>query len=281
MLFGWSNGSAISVGPSRAMVWYYTQGQGSFGAAGTRTGDGDAMCGVAAMYDAVAGKIHVASGSPDHENSEATSNSFIVTIGAPGTTASTERTTNMAFRRIFATSTILPDGQIFVVGGQSFGVPFSDNNAIRIVVADDEDLHTYGESSTASNIPLHLGPHGRWTQIFTPPYLLRSDGRTAATRPTISAVSARTVKVGNTFTATVRSSGANGSWTFAIMRLGSSTHTVNSDQRRIPLVPISVSNGVYTFRLPADPGICTSGYWWLFAMESGVPSVATELLISP
>ncbi|USW55233.1 Putative immunoglobulin-like, galactose oxidase-like, Early set domain-containing protein [Septoria linicola] len=65
------------------------------------------------------------------------------------------------------------------------------------------------------------------------------------------------------------------------MRLGSSTHTVNSDQRRIPLVPISVSNGVYTFRLPADPSICTPGYWWLFAMETGVPSVATELLISP
>lgn len=118
-------------------------------------------------------------------------------------------------------------------------------------------------------------------EIFTPAYLLRSDGRTLAARPTITAASSRTIKVGSTFMATVRSSGVNGNWTFSIVRSGSSTHTVNSDQRRVPLVQTGNSNGVYTFRLPADPGVVNPWSWWLFAMENGVPSVASEVLITP
>lgn len=80
-------------------------------------------------------------------------------------------------------------------------------------------------------------------EIFTPAYLLRSDGRTLAARPTITAASSRTIKVGSTFMATVRSSGVNGNWTFSIVRSGSSTHTVNSDQRRVPLVQTGNSKG--------------------------------------
>lgn len=255
------------------------------------------------MYDATAGKIHVAAGSADYENSEATSNSFIVTVGAPGSTAQVEKTSNMAFRRIFATSTVLPNGQVLVVGGQSFGKPFSDDAAIMTPelwnpatkaytrMANHRVPRTYHSISILmADARVLVGGGGLCggcstnhpdAEIFTPPYLLRSDGRTAAARPTISAVSSKTLKVGGTFTATTRSSGANGSWTFAIVRLGSATHTVNSDQRRIPLTQTSVSNGVFTFHLPTDPGVVMPGYWWLFAMENGVPSVATELLITP
>ena len=62
---------------------------------------------------------------------------------------------------------------------------------------------------------------------------------------------------------------------FALVRVGSTTHTVDNDQRRVPLT-ISGSNGTqYNLALPSDPGIVTPGSWMLFALDAnGVPSVA-------
>ena len=50
------------------MNWYDTVGSGSTTAAGKRLDDGDAMCGVAVLYDAVAGTILTAGGAKDYEN---------------------------------------------------------------------------------------------------------------------------------------------------------------------------------------------------------------------
>lgn len=66
MLFAWKNATTFQAGPSKAMNWYGTNGTGSQAAAGDRTGDGDAMCGNAVMYDATAGKILVIGGSVDY-----------------------------------------------------------------------------------------------------------------------------------------------------------------------------------------------------------------------
>lgn len=63
MLFAWTNATVFQAGPSIAMNWYDTNGAGGQAAAGNRTGDGDAMCGNAVMYDATAGKILVVGGS--------------------------------------------------------------------------------------------------------------------------------------------------------------------------------------------------------------------------
>lgn len=67
MLFGWRNGSVFQAGPSKAMNWYNTIGEGNYTAAGTRNEDGDAMCGNAIMYDATEGKILVVGGAVDYE----------------------------------------------------------------------------------------------------------------------------------------------------------------------------------------------------------------------
>ena len=63
MLFAWTNATVFQAGPSVAMNWYDTNGAGNQTAAGNRTGDGDAMCGNAVMYDATAGNILVVGGS--------------------------------------------------------------------------------------------------------------------------------------------------------------------------------------------------------------------------
>ena len=63
MLFAWKDATVFQAGPSVAMNWYDTTGTGSHEPAGNRTGDVDAMCGNAVMYDATAGKLLVVGGS--------------------------------------------------------------------------------------------------------------------------------------------------------------------------------------------------------------------------
>ena len=72
----------------------------------------------------------------------------------------------------------------------------------------------------------------------------------------------------------------NGS--FVLMRLSSVTHTVNNDQRRIPLQIQSTSgSSSYVLSIPSDPGTVLRGYYMLFALDArGVPSVAATILIS-
>lgn len=84
--------------------------------------------------------------------------------------------------------------------------------------------------------------------------------------------------VGGNITATVDMADAK----LVLIRIGSSTHSVNSDQRRIPLDNVAVSGNAYTATLPADTGVLIPGHYYLFAVSStGVPSVAKTVKITP
>ena len=297
-LFGWSNGYVFQGGPSVAMNWYDTTGTGNQTSAGSRTGDTDAMCGDAAMYDAVAGKILTVGGSPDYQDADATSNAHIITIGAPPAIPTVQAIGNMAYQRAFANSVILPDGTVFITGGQVYANPFSDDTAQftpELFNPADNSFtqlaamaipRTY--HSTALLMPdatIMNGGGGLCgqcstnhydAQVFNPPYLYTSSGALAA-RPVISSVSATSVAVGTSFSATT--GGAVSS--FSLIRLTSTTHTVNTDQRRIALIPTSTSGTTYSFTLPSDPGVALPGPWYLFAVDgSGVPSVSTIITVT-
>ena len=111
-------------------------------------------------------------------------------------------------------------------------------------------------------------------QIFTPPYLLNPDGGVRP-RPAITGAPA-TASAGDTVTVDTDRVVTG----FALTRLGAVTHTVNNDQRRIPLVPTAISDTSYTVTIPADRGIVLPGYYMLFALDSaGVPSVAKMIRI--
>ena len=94
-----------------------------------------------------------------------------------------------------------------------------------------------------------------------------------ADRPTISSISATSVSPGGSLTITT--SGDVDVTSFSLIRLSSTTHTVNTDQRRIALKPTSQNGNDFTVTVPADSGIALPGYWYLFALTAdGVPSVA-------
>lgn len=115
-------------------------------------------------------------------------------------------------------------------------------------------------------------------QIFEPPYLFNADG-SPAKRPTI-AVSASIIPNGNTITVT-----ASGPLSqISIVRYGTSTHTVNTDQRRIELCgrapACAAAPGFkYSVTVPADPGVAPPGPWMVFGIAGDVPSVSKTIMI--
>jgi galactose oxidase len=123
-------------------------------------------------------------------------------------------------------------------------------------------------------------------EILTPPYLLNAvDGTPVASRPVIQSVSPTSVRAGGTMTVQLSSSAAMAAaaHTFALVRLSAVTHTVNNDQRRIPLAVTSqtAGGGSFTVQIPNNANVAMTGVYFLFAMnDRGVPSVATTVTIA-
>ncbi len=131
-LFGWKNQTVFQAGPSIAMNWYSTVGSGSTTAAGKRLDDGDAMTGIAVMFDATQGKILTAGGAPSYQGDNSRTNAYLITIGEPSTNPTVVKVPNMAYPRSFSNGVALPDGTVIVFGGQAFAKPFFDTTATLV-----------------------------------------------------------------------------------------------------------------------------------------------------
>ena len=69
------------------------------------------------------------------------------------------------------------------------------------------------------------------------------------------------------------------SHSFALIRTGTATHSVNLDQRRIPLVLAQQTETTFVVQVPTNPVHVPPGHYWLFAMNAqGVPSMGQTLL---
>ena len=280
------------------MNWYGTTGSGSQAAAGTRANDGDAMCGDAAMFDAVNGKILAVGGSTSYQDVNATSNAHIITIGTPPAVATVQTIGNMAYQRAFATSVILPNGEVLIMGGQIYANPFSDATSQYVPELFNPATNTFTQLAPAA-IPRNyhstavLLPDGTVingggglcgscatnhydAQIFRPPYLFTSTGA-LATRPVISSVSVASIKVGGAFSITTNTAVTS----FSLLRMSSTTHTVNTDQRRVVPTLSGTSGTTYTLTVPSDPGVALPGWYYIFCLNSaGVPSVSQKIQIT-
>jgi galactose oxidase len=306
-LFAQSNGTVFQAGPSAQMNWITTEGNGTIVSAGSRGADPYSINGNAVLYDV--GKILKVGGAPAYQQPTtgtiyATNSAYLIDItGGVNVQPKVTQLTPMSYERAFSNSVVLPNGSVVVIGGQSIPQPFTDSAAILVpelwnpvtqqfsLLNPMQTPRTY--HSTAILLPdgrVFVGGGGQCgpgcpqnhlnAEILTPPYLLNADG-SAATRPVIQSAPGNAALGG---TLSVDTAGPVAS--FALMRLSSTTHTVNNDQRRIPLIISSVvagANGarVYTLTMPSsDPGVVLPGYYMLFALSgSGVPSVSTTVQI--
>ena len=297
-LFAWSQNNVFHAGPSKAMNWFGTTGSGSQSSAGTRTGDGDSMCGDAIMYDVLAGKILTVGGSPSYQNSQATSNAHIITLSTPGQAPSVQTIGNMNYARAFANGVVLPDGTVFIVGGQSYAVPFSDDTSQFTPELFNPATNSFSQMAPIS-IPRNYhstallmldgtvmngggGLCGSCStnhydaQIWSPPYLFNAAGG-PATRPVINSISTNAIKVGSVLTINTNSAVTK----VSLVRMGSTTHTVNTDQRRIAFNTLTgAGTNSYQITIPGDQGKAVPGYWMVFAINAaGTPSVGKILQI--
>jgi galactose oxidase len=290
-LFAQSGGTVFQAGPSKQTNWITTTGNGSITGAGNRGDSADAMNGNAVMYDI--GKIFTVGGATAYQDAEATNRAYTIDIsGGPSKPVAFARTSDMAYARAFNNSVVLPDGKVLVVGGQQYAEPFTDTggvlspelwdpatgkftvmapettprnyHSVAILLPDGRVFSGGGGLCGSSCTTNH--PDG---QIYSPPYLFNPDG-TARTRPVIN-TAPTSATTGSAITVTTNSATP----TFALIRMSAVTHSVNNDQRRIPLTPTTVNGTTYTLQLPSDKGIVLPGNYMLFALNAnGTPSVA-------
>jgi galactose oxidase len=290
-LFAWSGGKVFHAGPSQAMGWYGTRGSGAYTAAGTRAADGDAMNGSAVMYDI--GKILTVGGAPAYMNSVATNHAYAIDL----TKKATVRTLSpMASARAFATGVVLPDGKVLVVGGQAYALPYSDAtsamqpelwdpvtekftkmapmavprnyHSVALLLADGRVLAGGGGLCDG------CGTDHPDVEIFTPPYLLDAGGR-LRTRPLITSAPTQAQAGAEISVRTGRPVSS-----FSLVRMASVTHSVNTDQRRVPLRVVRSSGSTYDLALPVDAGVLVPGGYMLFALDAqGTPSISRTIQI--
>ncbi|MBS0164801.1 MAG: RICIN domain-containing protein [Nitrospira sp.] len=290
-LFTVGEGKVFHAGPSKQMNWFNTGGTGSSLFAGFRGDDDHSMNGNAVMYDV--GKILKVGGAPDYKANFATTRAYVIDLNN-GVTVN--KVAAMAYARSFANSVVLPNGEVLVFGGQSYAFNFDDVQSVLAPELWNPVTKTF-TTLVATGIPRNyhsvaiLMPDGRVfvggsglcgacetnhanAEIFTPPYLLNADGSTAA-RPTITSAPA-SAGYGTAMTVSTDSPITR----FALVRLSSATHSVNNDQRRIPLSFEAAGTNVYSLSIPSDRGVAIPGYYMLFGMNSaGVPSVAKTIKI--
>jgi galactose oxidase len=114
-------------------------------------------------------------------------------------------------------------------------------------------------------------------QFYSPSYLFDASGNAAArsqiTKLASSQQNGDQIRVypGDTLTVTLNSASGLG---HVLIRMGSSTHSVNTDQRRITRTVHLTSGNTVTLRLPSDTGDVTPGFcYYLAVASSGAHSI--------
>jgi len=288
------NGRVLHAGPQVNMAWIDPTGNGSVLGVGRRGDDANALTGITVMYDR--GRILKAGGFSDVGGDNTSSRAaYVIDVSAGATT---RKVGAMNYARAFHNSVVLPNGQVVIVGGMTRVIGFSNDfavlpaeifdpvsetfttlpamrtprnyHSVAILLPDGRVMSTGGGLcgvNCAANQPNH--------EILSPPYLFNRDGSPAA-RPAITSAPA-TVRLGNR----VRVNADSSVVAFAMVRLSSTTHTVNNDQRRMPIPFRTVSPGVFELEIPSNPGELLPGDWMLFAMNGkGTPSIARTVRVS-
>ena len=283
------NGKVLHAGPSAAMHWIDTRGNGAVTSAGLRGDDPYAINGNTVMYDI--GKILKTGGATAYDGVAASAASYVIDVNAG---VSVRKIAPMAYSRGYHNSVVLPNGQVVVIGGQTLPVPFSDSTSVLAAELFDPATETFttlpamASERNYHSVALLLpdatvmsaggqlgGPAHKDMQILKPHYLFNADG-TVATRPVIT-----TAPASVNYGATVAVNTNSAVTAFSLVRASSTTHTVNNDQRRIPLSFTTVGTNSYNLSIPSNPGWALPGYYMLFAMNAnGVPSVAKMVQIS-
>jgi len=295
-LFVAPNGKLFAVGPSPRMHWYdpvTNGGNGSIQFAGRRDDDIYAQNNIAVMYDV--GKILTAGGNPSYdlagsETTPSSSNAYLVDIN---NVVTTKKVQPMHFPRAYANGVVLPDGKVFVAGGLDNGKNFTDVGAIMVPEMFDPATETWTDMATQPtprtyhsvallmpDASVFVGGGGLGGnscncnhpdgEFYKPPYLFKGARPDILNAPNV-------VGYNNVFAVNTTPDVTRFSW----IKLSSVTHTVNTDQRYLPVQATGNGSGSFTLVAPANANLAPPGYYMLFALNAnGIPSVAKIIQIT-
>jgi hypothetical protein len=198
----------------------------------------------------------------------------------------------MATPRFMSDAVLLPDGTVLFVNGAAVGK--ADHSYISVAFAElfNPQTETFSKLTSIS-VPRHyhgtalLLPDGRvaiaghtweWNQapvqldrfeveVLSPPYLFRGP------RPKITYVAYTGTTIGYGQDITIYTDRPADISRVALVRPGSVTHQLNTDQRYVGVAITQQSSGSVTVKAPPDGTVAPPGYFLLFIIDNqGVPS---------
>jgi hypothetical protein len=190
-------------------------------------------------------------------------------------------TGSMNLARMHSNAVLLPDGTVLVVGGGTnglYGSPVKDAEIFDPVseswtrVAAQATPRIY--HSTAVLLPdgrvlsagMDNGSYQFTGEVYSPPYLFEGP------RPTITSAPS---SLGYNQSFQISTPDAANLGRVALMKPGSATHSMDSEQRYVDL-SFSAGDGAISATSPADGNKAPPGWYMLFIVSSsGVPSVAS------
>ena len=281
------DGRAFYSGPDPTMRSLAPAGGGSWQTFGQR----DSLFrgyGSHVLYDR--GKILVAGGQLSSRDARV--------IDLNGATPQTSSTEPMEYGRRQHNLTVLADGTVLATGGLSSGAELVDmDNGVypaerwnpatgrwrtlaamevtrqyhstALLLPDARVLSSGGGVCGACDPAGYLAKNA---EVFSPPYLFKNDGSgELAPRPEITSAPDEM-----TYNApfSVSTPDADSIRKVALVRLGAVTHSVNMDQRYVPL-SFTDDGDTVDVTAPANANLAPPGVYMLFVIdEDGVPSVA-------
>lgn len=280
-------GSVLSFGPQNLIAEIETDGAGSFTELSTRDQVDYRDYGSYAMFDV--GKILVAGGG----------NSVDTAVVIDTRTRQVSDSGRMNIGRRQHNLTILADGSVLVTGGNSDGTrnisldagvftpelwdpatgaftPLNPMNADRqyhSVALLLQDGRVLSAGGGICGDCYAVGYEERNGAVFSPPYLFADDG-SLAERPQLSGLPAE-ADYAQTLSAAV--DGPAALVRAHLIKLGSTTHSENQDQRLVPLT-LRVDGSQLQIELPNSRDIAPPGHYLLIGVDArGVPSPGAML----
>lgn len=290
--------------------WYYldTSGTGSWGPVNIQTYN--RYYGSSVMYEP--GKILVLGGGATNISNGPMGGETaqVVELNQANQSISVRDVPPMAHKRTHLNATLMPDGRIFVNGGNEDGVNFSNATAVyeseiwspltetfkraaearcprtyhsTALLLLDGTIITMGGGATGSDdlpsLPECDKTKGNAqkinqlnAEIYYPPYLHNADG-SLASRPVVQSAPDR-ISYGQSFTLTTDLP-ATAVERVTLVAFGAVTHAFNMGQRFIELNFTRIGSNSLQVTAPASPNLATPGYYQLYVLDGrGVPSEA-------
>ncbi|MEY2498630.1 MAG: hypothetical protein QOD12_2186, partial [Verrucomicrobiota bacterium] len=195
----------------------------------------------------------------------------------------------MARPRVMPDSVLLPDGKVLVVNGSSTGAADAGPSPVYEAELYDPTTNTWRIVCNMTTPRLYhatalLLPDGRvltagtdpiWNpvpfdqtnltlEIFSPPYLFQG-ARPRITAGPLGIAYQSEFRIGTPDAAFINKA--------TVIRCSSVTHSFNSDQRYVELAIVRRSANELTLQAPPDSYVAPPGYYMLFVLRDGVPSV--------